>query len=96
MMDENNENEETKETQPSTPAEPLSRRDFLRRASSEAVKTGATLVPGGAVARAVLGAEPPPPNETEAEKEERLKKLPEWMRSLAKWRSHKKQEKNAG
>lgn len=88
-MEDNKVNEETPQAKPSTNVDPLSRRDFLRRASKEAVKTGATLVPGGAVARAVLGGEPAPPDETEEEKDERLKKLPDWMRSLAKWRNNK-------
>jgi hypothetical protein len=37
------------------PKEPLSRRDFLRRAGKEAVDTGTKLVPGGNLARQALG-----------------------------------------
>ena len=33
----------------------VSRRDFLRRASKEAVQTGVSLMPGAAVAKVVLG-----------------------------------------
>ena len=35
--------------------EPVSRRDFLRRAGKEAVTTGANLVPGAKLATAALG-----------------------------------------
>ncbi|HVK01972.1 MAG TPA: hypothetical protein VM490_00710 [Armatimonadaceae bacterium] len=38
----------------------VSRRDFLRRASREAVQTGSKIVPGAAIARVVLGDGPEP------------------------------------
>jgi hypothetical protein len=38
----------------------MSRRDFLRRASKEAAKTGTDLVPGAKIARAALGADGKP------------------------------------
>jgi len=40
---ENNDNKDNKE--------PMSRRDFLRRAGKEAADTGAKIIPGGAIAR---------------------------------------------
>lgn len=48
---------------PRPPAPEISRRDFIRRASREAVDTGTKLVPGASVARKVLGIDnaPTPP-----------------------------------
>ncbi len=54
---------ENTETPPETDDAPapsphaVSRRDFLKRASKDAVQTGAAFVPGAAVAKAVLGGE---------------------------------------
>jgi hypothetical protein len=47
--------DETEPQLPGVTTPSLSRRDFLRRASKEAVDTGTKLVPGAAVARKVLG-----------------------------------------
>ena len=65
--------------EPSTPTEPLqtetpapaslSRRDFLRRASRDAVETGGRIVPGAGVAKAVIG---------EAGKPGLLQKFAQW------------------
>ena len=38
-----------------SPTGAVSRRDFLKRASKDAVQTGASLVPGAAIAKVVLG-----------------------------------------
>ncbi|WP_309691696.1 hypothetical protein [Armatimonas sp.] len=58
--------------------EPLSRRDFLRRAGKEAVDTGTKLVPGGNLARQALGMQT-----TSA--------LP-WWNVMAKWRQKRTDE----
>jgi hypothetical protein len=72
--------DEKREEENEKPA--LSRRDFLRRAGSEAVKTGATFVPGAAVARAVLA-----PGTPDEDSDEKTNRLPAWLRSLSKWRA---------
>ena len=56
----------------------LSRRDFLRRASKEAVDTGTKLVPGGNLARQALGMAP---NTTAP-----------WWNVVAKWRQRRTDE----
>lgn len=48
----NNEQNETNDNE--TSPQPVSRRDFLRRAGKEAITTGASLVPGAALAKTVL------------------------------------------
>ncbi|WP_395143299.1 hypothetical protein [Armatimonas sp.] len=58
--------------------EPLSRRDFLRRAGKEAVDTGTKLVPGGNLARQALGMQT-------------TSSLP-WWNLLAKWRQKRADE----
>ena len=55
---------------------PVSRRDFLKRASRDAVQTGAAFVPGAGIARAVLGTTG---SDTETRK-------PSLMERFAKWR----------
>lgn len=58
------------ETPVTTPApSSLSRRDFLRRASRDAVETGGRIVPGAGVAKAVMGTN---------EKPGLLQKFAEW------------------
>jgi hypothetical protein len=59
--------------------EPLSRRDFLRRAGKEAVDTGAQLVPGGQVIQSVIGSDEKPSL---------------WAR-VAKWRKSKETDNNS-
>lgn len=59
----NNEETDNEETSPN----PVSRRDFLRRAGKEAITTGASLVPGAALAKTVLIAPPNDGSETSGE-----------------------------
>jgi hypothetical protein len=61
--------------------EPLSRRDFLRRAGKEAVDTGTKIVPGGNLARQALG--------LEAERS-----VPWWQRALH-WRAKKREQETS-
>lgn len=58
--------------------EPLSRRDFLRRAGKEAVDTGTKLVPGGNLARQALNIEP--------------KKAEAWWQRLVHWRKQQTEQ----
>ena len=60
--------------------EPLSRRDFLRRAGKEAMDTGTKIVPGGNLARKALGME--------------ASTSRPWWNVLAKWRNRNADEKS--
>ena len=64
------------ETAPLSRTAPVSRRDFLKRASRDAVQTGAAFVPGAGIARAVLGTTG---SDTETRK-------PSLMERFARWR----------
>ena len=57
--------------------EPVSRRDFLKRASNNAVQTGAALVPGAGIARVVLGASEPDGT-----------RKPSLVERFAQWKKH--------
>jgi hypothetical protein len=72
-----------------TPKEPLSRRDFLRRASREAVETGTRIVPGAALAKTVLGVGETTPEAGDGSgvpAAPATKPVPGWLRKLAAWR----------
>ena len=71
----------------------VSRRDFLRRASREAVQTGAKIVPGAAIARVVLGDGPEPAGEAteDADATTRPHRGPLW-KVMASWRQKRMED----
>lgn len=60
--------------------EPVSRRDFLRRAGKEAVSTGVSLVPGGNLVKKVLTSDVPEEADAEAVADDWKTKLATWLK----------------